>query len=89
MLQNCGSDAAHGCGSDNAKPKTQRSKQNEAQCCLNRDNASKTRKALPKTQIYEQNEAREENLKEHTRKYVTESCRSATKLCVAYMRFNF
>lgn len=30
LLQNCGSDAAHGCGSDNAKPKTQRSKQNEA-----------------------------------------------------------
>ena len=34
---------------------------------------------------YEQNEAREENLRARTKTYVTESCRSATMLCDAYM----
>ena len=32
----------------------------------------------------EQDEAREENLREHIQTYVTEGCRSATKYCDAY-----
>ncbi len=43
--------------------------------------------AYPKTRRSKQNEAHEENPKERTMTYVTEGCRSATKLCVAYTRF--
>ena len=37
----------------------------------------------------EQDEAREENLREHTQTYVTEGCRSATKYCDADTKRNY